>query len=66
MSEDLILALEELHVRDRSRAWFLPSCCRAVKFPDLPLGAGETLRDLNLHLTDAGDMVRRRPCQSWS
>jgi hypothetical protein len=45
MNEELALAIEELRARDQT--WFLPVVFPGGKVPDWPIGAGETLRDLN-------------------
>jgi hypothetical protein len=47
MNEELILAVEELRVRNRERAWFLPVVLPGGEVPDRPIGGGETLRDFN-------------------
>jgi hypothetical protein len=47
MNEELTLAVEELRVRSRGRAWFLPVVLPGGEVPDRPIGAGETLRDFN-------------------
>ena len=46
MNEELLLAIEELRRRPRDRAWFIPVLLDACMVPDIPIGAGETLRDI--------------------
>jgi hypothetical protein len=50
MNEELTLAIEELRMRSRERAWFLPVLFPGGEVPDRPIGGGETLRDFN-HIT---------------
>lgn len=47
MNEELTLAVEELRMRSRERAWFLPVVLPGGEVPDRPIGGGETLRDFN-------------------
>jgi hypothetical protein len=47
MNEELTLAIEELRVRSRDFAWFLPVVLPGGEVPDWSTGAGETLRDFN-------------------
>jgi hypothetical protein len=47
MNEELTLAVEELRVRSRERAWFLPVVLPGGEVPDRSIGGGETLRDFN-------------------
>jgi hypothetical protein len=47
MNEELALAIEELRVRDRKQAWFLPVLFPGGEVPNWSVGAGETLRDFN-------------------
>jgi hypothetical protein len=46
MNEELALAIEELRLRPRMRAWFLPLLLDDSEAPDLPIGPGETLGDV--------------------
>jgi len=46
MNEELILAIEELRQRPVDRAWFIPIKLSPCEIPELEIGAGETLRDL--------------------
>lgn len=46
MNEELTLAIEELRLRPRDRSWFFPVLLEDVQAPAIPIGAGETLRDL--------------------
>lgn len=46
MNEELNLAIEELRLRPRDRSWFFPVLLEDVQVPAIPIGAGETLRDL--------------------
>src|SRR5262249_19557642 len=45
MNEELAVAVEELRLRRRSRAWFLPISLDGSPLPDLQLGSNETLLD---------------------
>lgn len=47
MREELVLACEELRMRPRQRAWCIPLLLGVPEAPDIPIGAGETLRDLH-------------------
>jgi len=47
MNEELILAVEELRMRNRERIWFLPTVLPGGEVPDWPIGAGQTLRDFH-------------------
>jgi tetratricopeptide (TPR) repeat protein len=48
MREEIVLACEELRMRPRPRAWFIPLLLDGVsEAPDIPIGGGETLRDLH-------------------
>ena len=52
MSEELKVAIEELHQRPVDKAWFIPVKLNECEIPDIDIGGGETLRDLqyiNLH-----------------
>ena len=46
MNEELALAVEELRLRPASRIWFIPVLLADVEVPELPIGPGETLQDL--------------------
>ncbi|MFD6613397.1 TIR domain-containing protein [Micromonospora chalcea] len=46
MNEELLVAVEELRLRPRNRRWFLPVTLGADVVPDVPIGPGETLNDL--------------------
>ena len=46
MNEELRLALEELSLRPTDRAWFIPVRLDECSIPDLRIGAGETLHDI--------------------
>jgi TIR domain len=46
MNEELAIAVEELRLRPRSRTWFLPVSLDGSDVPELPIGPGETLLDL--------------------
>lgn len=46
MNEELSLAIEELRLRPRDRSWFFPVLLEDVEIPLIPIGPGETLRDL--------------------
>jgi hypothetical protein len=46
MREEVALAIEELRVRSRDRAWFLPVLLDPDTLPALPIGSGETLHDI--------------------
>lgn len=46
MREELILACEELRQRPRTRVWFIPVRISPCEIPELPIGPGETLRDI--------------------
>lgn len=80
MNEELALAVEELRLRPASRIWFIPILLDAVEVPELPIGPGETLRDLQwvplyadfeggvrkiLHALTPGD-VREAPAEGSS
>lgn len=47
MNEELTLAVDELRSRPRDRIWFIPAVFPGGEVPDLSIGAGKTLRDLN-------------------
>lgn len=46
MNEELVLAVEEARLRPRDRAWLFPVRLDASAVPPIPLGAGETLADI--------------------
>lgn len=46
MNEELTIAIEELRKRTNDRAWFVPIRLSKCEIPDRPIGAGETLRDI--------------------
>jgi hypothetical protein len=46
MNEELTIAVEELRLRPRDRAWFFPVCLDGALVPAISIGAGETLQDL--------------------
>lgn len=61
MNEELMLAIKELRKRRPDRAWFIPVLLSNCDIPELDIGAGETLRDLqwiNLE-EDWNDGLRR-------
>lgn len=45
--EELILAIQELRQRDRGVPWLIPIRFDDCVVPELPIGAGQTLTDLN-------------------
>lgn len=46
MNEELTVAIEELRQRPTEQAWFIPVRLSECPIPDRPIGAGETLRDI--------------------
>lgn len=54
MREELVRAVEELRLRPHDRAWFFPVLLSDCDVPRLPIGAGETLHDLQ-YVSLAGD-----------
>jgi small GTP-binding protein len=46
MNEELYLAIEELRLRPNDRTWFIPLCIDECDIPKRPIGAGETLSDI--------------------
>lgn len=46
MNEELKAAIEELHRRPVDKAWFIPVKLNECEIPDIDIGGGETLRDL--------------------
>lgn len=61
MQEELLIAVEELRQRPRHRAWFFPIVLDDAEVPPIPIGAGETLQDLqSVSLVDGGlDAIKR-------
>ena len=62
MNEELVIAIEELRMRPRDRAWFFPVILDDSHVPSNLIGAGETLGDLqsvSLAGADHDDRVRR-------
>jgi hypothetical protein len=47
MNEELNIAVEELRLRPRNRSWFYPVLLDGAQVPAIPIGPGETLRDLH-------------------
>ena len=61
MNEELTIAVEELRLRPRKRTWFLPVLLDDGEVPDLPIGFGETLLDIQTtHLRDTWEDGLRR------
>lgn len=46
MNEELLVAVEQLRTQPRDRVWFIPVRLSSCEIPDIPIGAGESLRDL--------------------
>ena len=46
MSEELKVAIEELHRRPVDKVWFIPVKLNECEIPDIDIGGGETLRTL--------------------
>lgn len=46
MSEELKIAIEELHRRPVDKVWFIPVKLNECEIPDIDIGGGETLRNL--------------------
>ena len=46
MREELKVAIEELHRRPVDKAWFIPVKLNECEIPDIDIGGGETLQDL--------------------
>lgn len=46
MSEELKVAIEELHRRPVDKVWFIPVKLNECEIPDIDIGGGETLRNL--------------------
>ncbi|MGV9367795.1 toll/interleukin-1 receptor domain-containing protein [Amycolatopsis sp. NPDC003731] len=47
MREELTLAVEQLRRRPVDSGWFIPVLLDETRVPDVPIGAGRTLRDLH-------------------
>jgi hypothetical protein len=45
-NEELLQAIDKLRQHSLDRIWFIPVRLSECDIPDLPIGAGETLRDL--------------------
>ena len=55
MQAELLIAVDELRQRPRHRAWFFPIVLDNAEVPPIPIGAGETLQDLqSVSLVDGG------------
>jgi hypothetical protein len=54
MREEVLLAIDQLRKRPRGRAWFLPVALTPDAVPTLPIGAGESLHDIQ-YLSLAAD-----------
>lgn len=46
MREELIIAIDEVRQRPFDSGWFLPVLLSSCEVPELTIGAGRTLRDL--------------------
>ena len=46
MNEELTVAIDRLRKRSRDRAWFIPILLDDTEVPARPIGAGESLRDI--------------------
>jgi len=46
MREEILVAIEELRLRPRDRAWFFPIKLSPCHIPEIPIGAAETLADV--------------------
>lgn len=46
MNEELIIAIEQLRLRPYDRKWFIPVRLSDCEIPARPIGAGETLQDI--------------------
>lgn len=56
MNEELTVAIEELRMRPRNHAWFLPVSLDGTSPPDLSIGGGESLTDIqSISLADDWD-----------
>lgn len=59
MREEIIVAIEELRLRPRNRAWFFPVKLSPCDVPDIPLGLGDNLADIqHLELFDGMEDLR--------
>ncbi|MER8501572.1 toll/interleukin-1 receptor domain-containing protein [Mesorhizobium sp. M0145] len=47
-NEELVLAIDQLRLRPANRTWFIPVKLDDCEIPDRSIGAGETLRDLQI------------------
>lgn len=48
MNEEITLAIDELRLRHPDQAWFIPVKLNECEIPDRPIGAGKTLRSLQV------------------
>jgi hypothetical protein len=61
MREEIAVAIDELRLRPRDRAWFFPVKLSPCTIPAIPLTAGETLSDIqHIELFDIAD-IRMKP-----
>ena len=61
MNEELIMAVDRLRLMPRDRAWFIPVLLEDCEVPDLQIGPGETLADLQrVDLTGDWDAAIRQ------
>jgi hypothetical protein len=61
MNEELIMAVDRLRLMPRDRAWFIPVLLDRCELPDLQIGPGETLADLQcVDLTGDWDAAVRQ------
>ena len=61
MNEELTIAIEELRQRPTDSAWFIPVKLNECEIPDLDIGGGDTLRDLQyVNLYENWDVNIRR------
>ena len=57
MREEISVAIDELRLRPRDRAWFFPVKLTPCNIPMIPIGVGETLADIqHLELFDLADL----------
>jgi hypothetical protein len=57
MREEILVAIEELRLRPRDRAWFFPVKLSPCDIPAIPIGANETLADIqHLELFDLANL----------
>jgi hypothetical protein len=54
MNEELNLAVDELRIRNREQAWFLPVVFPGGVVPDWPISTAESLRDFNYIVLSPG------------